>query len=463
METLPAEVDVAIVGGGIAGVALAVALGLLRPALRTRVFERDSSFADRAQGYGLTIQQGGRALSVLGLAEPIAAGDTPSDGHFVYAPDGRLVGLFGPALAQVGGSTARAAVTNNKRRNLHLPRQRLRELLLQRLDAVRAGGADVGMVWGARLADLSKGDGKDCGLVLSGDFKTAGDTGDRGGSSSTSHIAARVVVGADGLNSWVRTSGLGCGAPCPPLAYLGVLVVLGMAPSSHPACLRGTFQILDGTTRLFSMPFTSVESGGPEDVQFWQLSFPLPAAEAEALRRDKRALRAEVRRRVGGWAAPIPDLVRDTPDAALTATPVYDRGDAWGAWQPGQAVLIGDAAHPMSPFKGQGANQALLDAVELADALAAAWDAGGNETAPGALAAALADFVQRMAARTAAKVNGSREVVHRLHSGADGFAAAGLHHRGVDQALEAAFAEAGLGIWSDRSALLATVLEIRGW
>lgn len=58
---------VAIIGGGIGG--LALALALQHRNIRAVVYERDSSFAERKQGYGFTLQQGAAALKQLGVSQ----------------------------------------------------------------------------------------------------------------------------------------------------------------------------------------------------------------------------------------------------------------------------------------------------------------------------------------------------------------------------------------------------------
>ena len=80
---------VGIVGGGIGGLALAIAL--LNKGIDCVVFERDRSFAERSQGYGLTMQQGAKTLKKLG----VKLSGISSSIHLSLLPNGELLGAYG--------------------------------------------------------------------------------------------------------------------------------------------------------------------------------------------------------------------------------------------------------------------------------------------------------------------------------------------------------------------------------
>ena len=127
LPTPPASTDVApvgIIGGGIGGLALAVALQ--SRGVRCIVFERDGGWDERRRGYGLTLGPTClAALSVLGLEKEVRAIDRActSDCHWVFDPSGRVLGYFGIAFSGKPGDG----------RNFRVPRHVLRRLLYERL------------------------------------------------------------------------------------------------------------------------------------------------------------------------------------------------------------------------------------------------------------------------------------------------------------------------------------------
>ena len=225
------------------------------------------------------------------------------------------------------------------------------------------------------------------------------------------------------------------------------MVILGTTGTQHGLqSERSIFETLDGESRAYVMPFTRErklrETGGAGgqtglDADMWQLSFPLDEAAALALtQKGPSALRDEALRRVGSWKGPIGNMVCHTDLSDLTGYPIYDLQAAnetfLGDSSASRAVtLVGDAAHPMAPFKGQGANQALLDATLLAQAL---YDSQFGDVAASALATAhsgdgkpgfrtqcdlreaLGAFEACMMRRAVAKVTASREAARLLHS-----------------------------------------------
>merc|ERR1712013_224874 len=65
----------------------------------------------------------------------------------------------------------------------------------------------------------------------------------------------------------------------------------------------------------------------------------------------------------------VRNLVKETPSASITNAGLFDRKNLKLPYSKGRIVLLGDAAHPQTPFMGQGVNMAMIDAFVLATRL----------------------------------------------------------------------------------------------
>jgi 2-polyprenyl-6-methoxyphenol hydroxylase-like FAD-dependent oxidoreductase len=377
---------VAIIGAGIGGVALAVAC--LHRGIPFTLYERDSSFDARAQGYGLTLQQASNAIKGLGLFSLKDEGN--STRHVVHTTEGK-------EISEWGMRTHSNIKQAPKRKNIHIPRQALRLALLEQL------GDHDAVQWGHRLVCFKRCEDESVELSfqVNGKMKNA---------------KADLVVGADGIRSVVRS--LLIGEDITPLRYLGYVVILGICSLEALQDLESAlldsatvFQTVNGHERIYMMPYSS-------DSVMWQLSFPMPEEEANALSiQGAQALKEEACRRTR-WHKPIPQILSATLPAQISGYPVYDRELLKPALleKAGAVTLIGDAAHPMSPFKGQGANQALLDALALARNISTACTPFSKWRETGLRKIVLTEFEEEMLARSAIKVKDSAEAVELLHS-----------------------------------------------
>lgn len=379
---------VAIIGAGIGGVALAVAC--LHRGIPFTIYERDINFEARSQGYGLTLQQASKAIEGLGIFS-LDKG-VVSTKHVVHTTEGKVIGEWGIRKWMQSEDK-----TSAKRTNVHIARQSLRLALLEQL------GGHNRIQWGHQLVDFKESEDKcvDLKFQVNGEIK---------------NFKADLVVGADGIRSSVRK--LLIGEDLTPLRYLDCIVILGICPLSALENLNNSlldsatvFQTANGNERIYIMPYDS-------DSVMWQLSFPMSEKEAKALSaKGVHALKEEACRRTQ-WHDPIPQILTATCENQISGYPVYDREllSSDLLEKGNQVTLIGDAAHPMSPFKGQGANQALLDALALARGIVKECRPLSHWRKAGIRKSVLTDFESEMLERSATKVKDSAEAAQFLHS-----------------------------------------------
>lgn len=343
------ETNVAVIGGGLGGLTLARLLQ--QGGFVVTVYERDAHHESRPQGGTLDLDTGSgqRAIREMGLEAEFAALSRP-EGQALRVLDKHGTMLWDEKAEDGDGSRP------------EIDRGVLRDLLLGSL-------LPGTMLWDAPVMEIVPRAGERWEVVTEGQ-----------------RSVYDLVVGCDGALSHARA----LLSPALPI-YSGITYIETGIPNADEAAPE--VAALVGHGSLFALgdaeALIAQRNGGGYIRLYAALAVDECWAKANAACfQSPLSARATALRLFADWSPPLRRLIEDSEDRFVVRPLLRLPFEHHWRTRPG-LTLLGDAAHLMTPFAGQGANLAMLDAVDLVQCLCA----------EGGMTEALASFEAIMQAR----------------------------------------------------------------
>ena len=328
-------INIAIVGGGIAG--LSFALGLHHRGIDCDVFESVSEVKEI--GVGITLlPHGMRELAELGLQDALEAAGIENLESVFYTQHGQYV------YKEARGRHAGYALPE-----IGIHRGKLHRILFEA--AVNRLGSDK-VHTGMRCSGFVQNSD---GVQL--DFLNTH-------TNTIVSLEAQIAVACDGVNSVIRKQM----HPDDALCFAGINTWRGV--TVHPPILTGKSYLRIGTVEVGKMviyPIIDNVDGKGNQLVNWVAELQKPNAVMNDWNRPgDPAVCAEIFKNWTFDFLNVPELILKADK--VFEYPMVDK-NALPFWTQGRVTLMGDAAHPMYPRGSNGSAQALIDARTLADQL----------------------------------------------------------------------------------------------
>ncbi len=328
---------VAIVGGGIVGLALAI--GLRQRGVFSCIYEAAPEIKEL--GVGITLlPHAMRELTALGLGEALAASGIEISSSSFYNRFGQLI-----------YQEPRGAAASYPNPEISIRRGRLHGILYQK--AVEMLGPDR-ILTGHKLMSFAQ---DDRGVRLFFEDPAEG--------VALEPACADIMIGCDGVNSAVRRVLY----PNDRLAFTGINTWRGV--TWRKPILDGHTYLRVGSIRKGKMVIYPVANAVPAN-GLQLINWVAEIQESGAVMNDwnKSGSADDLLPIYKDWNFPwldVPALIRDAE--CVFEYPMVDK-DPLDRWTFGRVTLAGDAAHPMYPRGSNGSAQGLIDARVLGDSLA---------------------------------------------------------------------------------------------